>query len=119
MQITFCAPGLAYSIDSILLFQTEETGNWWRDSLYCFYPQLDRTRMEQTAKPEQEAYLREALSDIYQQAAREIVEKKEAYQAHWEENRQAVEDVLGNIFRMPLAGRFQNVQANITLRAYP
>lgn len=115
MQITFCAPGLAYSIDSILLFQTEDTGNWWRDSLYCFYPQLDRTRIERTAKPEQEAYLREALSDLYQQITWEIAVKKEAYQAHWEKNRQAVEDALGDIFRTPLAGQFRDVRANITL----
>ena len=44
MQITFDNPGFDYSIRSILLFQTEEAGDWWRESLYCFYPQVERDR---------------------------------------------------------------------------
>lgn len=115
MQITFREPGLAHSVDSILLFQTEEAGDWWRDALYQFYPQLDRGRMERASGPERAAYLREVLSGTYGQLVPELTEKVEAYQSHWNANRRAVEQALGDIFQMPLAGRYQDIRADITL----
>lgn len=115
MQITFHAPGFAYSIDSILLFQTEETGGWWRNALYQFYPKLDREWMERASGPEREARLREALSGVYEQLAPELAEKTAAYQLHWNENRREVEGSLGDIFQIPLAGRYQDIRGSITL----
>lgn len=115
MQITFQNPGFDYSMNSILLFQRPETGSWWRDALYSFYPQIERRRMDQMNGTEQAEYLRKVLSDMYHQLVPELEEKQAAYQAHWEENRQEVEEALGDIFRMPLAERFQNIRANITL----
>lgn len=115
MQITFQNPGLSYSVDSILLFQTEETGAWWRDALYQFYPQLNRERMERAAGPEREAYLREVLSGVYEQLVPELAEKTEAYQTYWNENRREIEEALGDIFQIPLAERYQNIRAVITL----
>ncbi len=100
MQVTFYAPGLAYSVDSILLFQKEETGDWWRNALYQFYPQLDREWMKRASGPEQEAKLREELSGVYEQLA----EKPAAYQLHWNKNRRVVEEALGDVFQIPLAG---------------
>ncbi len=115
MQITFDNPGFAYSIQSILLFQTEETGDWWRESLYHFYPQVERSRLEGLNGGEREAYLRGVLSEAYRALEPELAEKRAAYQAHWEENRRAVEEALGDVFRMSLADRFQNIRAHITL----
>ena len=115
MEITFKNPGFSYSVDSILLFQTDETSGWWKDSLYCFYPQLERKRIEGLCGAEQAAYLREALSNIYRQSEAELEEKVQTYQAHWEANRGEVEEALADVFQMPLAGRFQNIIANITL----
>lgn len=115
MQVTFHNPGFDYSLDSILLFRTEESGSWWRDALFFFYPQLDRERMDRLSRAEQAEYLRKVLSDAYQGLLPELEEKREAYQACWEENRQEVEEALGDIFWTPLAKRFQNIRANITL----
>ena len=115
MQIVFQNPGFDYSVNSILLFQTENTSDWWKDALFYFYPQIERMRMERLGREEQMAYLREALFDVYRQLTPELAEKKEAYQTHWEENRQAVEEALGEIFKMALADQFQNIRANITL----
>ena len=44
MDIRYTDPGFDYSIDSIFLFQTEDETPFWTDSLYYFYPQLDRAR---------------------------------------------------------------------------
>ena len=91
MQITFDNPGFDYSIRSILLFQTEEAGDWWRESLCCFYPQVERERVEGLKGAAREAYLRDVLGAVYRSLAPELAEKREACQAHWEENRRAVE----------------------------
>lgn len=115
MQIVFQNPGFDYSLDSILLFQTENTSGWWREALYSFYPQVDREWMGRLDGAGQAAYLREVLSDVYRQLMPELKVKQKAYQTYWEENRQAVVDALGDIFQMSLADRFQNVRANITL----
>ena len=115
MQITFQNPGFDYSMNSILLFQTENTGSWWKDALFSFYPQIDREQMERLSGTGQTAYLREVLSGVYRQLAPELEEKKEAYQISWDENRQTVEEALGDIFQTPLAGQFQDIRANITL----
>lgn len=111
MQVTFYAPGLAYSVDSILLFQKEETGDWWRNALYQFYPQLDREWMERASWPEREARLREELSGVYEQLA----EKPAAYQLHWNKNRREVKEALGDVFQIPLAGRYRDIRAAVTL----
>ena len=115
MQITYREPSLAHSIDSILLFQTEGTGGWWMDALYQFYPQLDRGRMERGSRLERAAYLRESLSETYEQLVPELKEKVRDYQGHWDKNRRAVEEALGDIFQIPLEGRYQDIRADITL----
>lgn len=115
MQITFQNPDFDYSVNRVLLFQTEETSSWWRDALYLFYPQLERKQIDRLNRTEQTECLRKLLSDVYRQLVPELKEKQAAYQAHWEENRREVEEALGDIFQMPLAKRFQNIQANITL----
>lgn len=115
MQITFQNPGFDYSVNSVLLFQTENTGSWWKDALFSFYPQIEREQMDRLRRTEQTAYLREILSSVYQQLTPELEEKKTAYQIFWDKNRQAVEEALGDTFRMPLAEQFQNIRANITM----
>ncbi len=115
MQITFDNPGFDYSIRSILLFQTEEAGDWWRESLCCFYPQVERERVEGLKGAAREAYLRDVLGAVYRSLAPELAEKREACQAHWEENRRAVEGALGDVFQTPLADRYQDIRAHITL----
>lgn len=115
MQVTFLNSGFDHSLNSILLFQRPEASDWWKDALFSFYPQLDRERMDRLSRAEQAEYLRKALSGVYRELVPELEEKKEAYQACWEENCREVEEALGDVFRMPLAKRFQNIRANITL----
>lgn len=115
MQVTFLNPGFDYSLDSILLFQRSETGDWWKDALFSFYPQLEREWMDRLGGTERAEYLRMVLSGVYWELMPELEKKKETYQACWEENRQEVEEALGDIFRVPLAGRFHDIRANITL----
>ena len=42
MNVTFRNAGFDYSVESILLFQTEETASYWSDSLRYFYPEINQ-----------------------------------------------------------------------------
>ena len=59
-----------------------------------------KTAIPYRGTPEQEAKLREELSGVYEQLA----EKPAAYQLHWNKNRRVVEEALGDVFQIPLAG---------------
>ena len=45
MNLTFRNPGFDHSIDSILLFQTDDQTPYWSDTLLYFYPQIDRQEL--------------------------------------------------------------------------
>ena len=45
MNLTFQNPGFAHSVDSILLFLTEGEAPYWSDSIFYFYPQVDKGRL--------------------------------------------------------------------------
>ncbi len=42
MNLTFHNPGIDDMIQNILVFQSEAETAFWSDSLYYFYPQLDK-----------------------------------------------------------------------------
>lgn len=46
MELHFCDPGLDYSLDIITEFQQSDLSDWWKDSLFHFYPQIDRAEYE-------------------------------------------------------------------------
>ena len=38
MHLTYENPGFSHSLDSILLFETDDQSPWWREALFHFYP---------------------------------------------------------------------------------
>ena len=45
MKITYQAASLEHSVNSILLFQQDDTAPYWSDALFYFYPQLEKERL--------------------------------------------------------------------------
>lgn len=115
MNITFKNPGLEYSIGSIEQFQTEEQGEWWRESLFLFYPQLDRARFDALDSAGRHVYLKETLAGIYEAAKKEIAVKESAYQEHWNQHRKQVEDAFCDAFDTDVRSCLNDIVANITL----
>lgn len=113
MQLIFHNPGFSYSVDSILELQREGQSDWWRDSLFAFYPQLNRAAYDALPPHARADYLRRGLLPVYdeQQLARKI----EAYDAHWCAHRAQVEAALGDAFGDMAVQRLNDVRANITL----
>lgn len=74
MNVTFRNAGFEYSIESILLFQTEDTNPYWSDSLRYFYPEINQN-IQAWKESEKEDYLRTSLRKIWDRVLPEIEAK--------------------------------------------
>lgn len=115
MDLRFRDPGLDHSLNMILEFQKPGQSGWWRDSLFHFYPQLDRARFDALSSEKQAAYLRRELEKVYAQVRGEIGEKTRTYRACWEEHRPQVEAAFSDAFGLDAGELFNDVTVNITL----
>lgn len=115
MDFIFQDPGLGYSVDSILDFQTGEQSDFWKAPLFYFYPRLDRARFDALPQKEQAVYLKDTLQEVYDSAS--IAQKLEAYQAHWKDNRSVVEEAMSDAFGLNAHGLFNDLVVNVTLNS--
>ena len=115
MDIRYTDPGFGYSIDSIFLFQTEDETPFWTDSLYYFYPQLDKARMTALSPADRRAYVADTLQGVYEQLQPELARKAQAYTAHWQDHRPQVEAAFSEAFETDTRLLFNDLQGRITL----
>jgi len=114
MNVTFRNAGFEYSIESILLFQTEDTNSYWSDSLYYFYPEINQN-IQTWKEREKEDYLRTSLRKIWDRVLPEIEAKECRYHEHFQKYRNQIEDALSDAFELDSRTMFNELLANITL----
>lgn len=117
MDLTFKDPGLQYSIDSILIFQTEEQSEWWKESLFMFYPQIDRQYFDSLNAKGRDSYLKNTLKSIYEESKPQIADKLKQYRQHWLSNKQQVEAAFADAFGMDFSDLFNDLIVNVTLNS--
>lgn len=115
MELHFCDPGLNYSLDIIMEFQQSDLSGWWKQPLFHFYPQIDRTKFDRLDASSQRLYLRQELQHIYEAAKPEICCKLGLYAAHWQKYKPQIEDAFSEAFQVDSRGLFSDMTANITL----
>lgn len=115
MDLTFRDPGLQYSIDSIIEFQSDDYTEWWKDSLFVFYPLIDRQHFDPLNAQEQESYLKNTLKSIYEENKPQITDKLIQYKQHWLLNKQQVEAALKDAFGTDFSGLYNDLVVNVTL----
>lgn len=115
MKLTVRNPEFADMLDHILAFQTEETTDFWSETLYHFYPQLDRAHGSALPLPQRREYIRGVLESIYQQIEGTIQEKAAAYQAQWDQDLAQVEDALSDMFRIDCEEILNDMVCNVTM----
>ena len=114
MNVTFRNVGFEYSIESILLFQTEDTNSYWSDSLYYFYPEINQN-IQALQEREKEDYLRATLQKVWDRVLPEIEAKEYRYHEHFQKYRNQIEDALSDAFELDSRTMFNELLANITL----
>lgn len=115
MNVKFTNPGFEYSIDSILLFQTEEATPYWSDALLYFYPQLKKEELQKRTLDGKKEYLLETLSEVYGDIKEELEEKVIQYNDHFSKYKGQIEDALSEAFEIDTRSICNDLTANITM----
>lgn len=113
MKLEYKNPKLEYSIDSILLFHDGTQSEFWTDSLFFFYPQIDKNKFNELTENQRRVYLNEILSDVFK--LDEFEKKKNEYQNYWDINVSGIQKSLEEAFDIQLSDKFNDIMANITL----
>ena len=115
VNIAFKNPGFEYSVDSILLFQTDDMTPYWSDALTYFYPEVDAAELRRRGAAGRREYLLEALWPAWQAVEGELEAKVLAYGAHFALHRPQIEAALSEAFGTDTGALFNDLTANITL----
>lgn len=115
MDITYKNPGYEYSIESIMLFQTDEQTPFWSDSVLYFYPQIDKTELEKRNFEEKKEYIYKVLEEIYGNIKDELESKIIRYNEHFQNYRSQIEDALSEAFELDSGLLFNDLTGNITM----
>jgi hypothetical protein len=115
MNLSFNDPGLKYSIDSIMMFQGDDQSDWWKQSLFFFYPQLERARFDALDAEGKTIYITDALSKVYDDVKGEISIKAKQYHDHWLKNAGQIEAAFSDAFGVDSKTLFNDITVNITL----
>lgn len=115
MNLTFKNQGYDYMLEAILEFQGEEQGEFFRESLYMFYPSFDKDKMNSLTTEERKEYIDSELRQIYDDNEVLLEDKIKAYQAHWDNNQGVIEKTFEEIFDMKLKSEFNFMEGKISL----
>lgn len=116
MKIMYKNSGYEHSINSIMLFQTDDQIPYWSDSLLFFYPQVEKQELVKCNLADRKKYLYEALYNVYhQEIKKEIDEKVNAYNLHFSKNKDQIEDALSEAFDIDTRMIFNDLTGNITM----
>ena len=115
MNVTFRNPGFEHSIDSILLFQENDTAPYWSDALLWHYPQLNKEILGGLSRKGKKEYLTKELKTIWDGLAEEMNGKVELYNRHFALYRDQIEDALSDAFETDTRALFNDLAGNISL----
>lgn len=115
MLVIYENPGFEHSIASILLFQEDDTAPYWSDALYYFYPQVDKKKMLSISVTERGQYLTEVLRNVWDDLSKELDQKVELYNLHFNRYHAQIEDALSEAFEIDTSSIFNDLKAYITL----
>lgn len=115
MKLTFKNPGYNYMLESILEFQGEEQGEFFRESLYMFYPNFDKGKMDSLDTEGKKEYISLELKQIYEANVGLLEDKLKVYQKHWDNNQEVIQKAFEEIFNMKLEDEFNSMIGNISL----
>lgn len=115
MNLLFKNPGFQHSIDSIMLFQTEDTMPFWSEPLIYFYPQIEKEKLNSCTPDERKKYLTDVLSKVWEDLVTEIDTKVQMYNTHFLKHKGQIEDALSEAFEVDARSLFNDLVANISL----
>jgi hypothetical protein len=115
MNLTFINPGINYMIESIMAFQSDNETAFWSNSLYYFYPQLDKDHAQIIGYIERKKYIEQVLRETYKDLEDVINNKIIDYSRHWENNKEQIVNALSEAFGIDFTALFDGIRCNISI----
>ncbi|MBD5530858.1 MAG: hypothetical protein HDQ98_01465 [Lachnospiraceae bacterium] len=115
MEIVFTNPGVDYMIHQIMEFQGEEETAFWSDSLYHFFPQLDRAHTTTLSFAEKKKYIDGVLRKVYVELEDTINEKTVLYSQHWKNCKARISEALSEAFEVDCSTLFNDLHCNVSM----
>ena len=116
MKISYKNPGFEHSVDSIMLFQTDEQTPYWSDALLYFYPQVDPRELENLRGEARKEYISDCLKGVYHQTIKpEMDGKVNAYNLYFRQHKSQIEDALSEAFALDTRTIFNDISGNLTM----
>lgn len=115
MNLTFINPGIDYMIESIMAFQSDNETAFWSDSLYYFYPQLDKEYAQKIGYTERKRYIEQVLRATYKDLEDVINNKITDYSRHWGNNKEQIVNALSEAFGIDCTALFNEMRCNISI----
>ena len=83
MKVTYRNPGFDYSIESIILFQSDGETPFWSNSLFYFYPEIDKNMLTEKDASGKKQYIKDALAPVYKEICPELEQKVSSYNEYF------------------------------------
>ena len=113
MKLEYKNPTLEYSIESIMQFHDGTQSEYWTETLFYFYPQIDKTMFQNIEVDKRKEYLRDILSKVI--LTTDLDKKITEYQTYWNANAFDIQKALEDAFEISLTDKLNDIVANITL----
>lgn len=115
MEIVFTNPGVDYMIHQIIGFQSEKETAFWSDSLYYFFPQLDKAHAAALSFAEKKSYIDSVLRKVYVELEDTINEKTVLYSKHWKNCKVQISEALSKAFDADCSTLFNALRCNVSI----
>ena len=115
MHVLYKNPGFEYSVDSIMEFLNPEDGPFWIDSLFYFYPNLNKQELLTMSFDNRKAYITDKLLSEYRIIKNEMDDKAERYNQYFERYSDQINAALSEAFSIDTYNLFNDLTANICM----
>ena len=112
MKLKFKTTDVEYTIKSINAVQ-DYFGDFFKESLYMFYPQFDRDIIDTSNYTERIKYMSPIIKNIYNEKHELLINKTVDYQHYWDQHAERIQSGLEDVFEVSLDDVFNDMEARV------
>jgi len=115
MDLTFKIPSFEYMINSILEIESDDTDDYFTGNLFYFFTNIDEDKFITFQGDARKEYLVSCLKDLFVKEHDLFVQKINAYNLHWNENKEIIIEAFQDAFGINLENKFNDMVGYICL----
>lgn len=115
MDLTFKIPSFEYMVNSINEIESEDIDDFFKGSLFYFYPNIYKDKFYSLKGNDRKEYLTACLRDIFVKEQDLFKTKIDTYNKHWVDNKEIVIEAFQDAFKIDLKNEFNEMVGYIGL----